>query len=841
MTFGGEHGKFLAERIKRGEVVLVLGAGANWGSLDRFGKPMKDGRAFAKSLTTSLGFNYQDEPLPEVVSAYLSKMGSAPYENALQQSFQRTQPAGSIRKLLKFTWKRLYTWNIDDSLAVAATRSPQRVKTFNGMSDKVEDDGGLDVLQLIYLHGMVDHPSHGFIFSEQEYSSALQRGGHSWYQKLADDYRAYTPVFVGSSMNEPVLAAEIERARRQRGGDTGLAFLIIPDELSEIRLAALKQRGIHHIRGGVEDFAAFVEQQIGPGWTPASALSLTTPFDEATLSHITRSELATAQFLKPIDVTGSRSRFAAMSPTSQGIKARNFLRGFPPSWEVASSRVPISLHAAAGLKQAILDAAADPRPMLAVVGAAGSGKTTAVMSALAEIASEGALDVYEAASEVDSIPDLISILGKISDKPKIVYLPILYIMSGILTDHMHMARSRSITFVTTARSSEWASHLEAAFQGQHLKYELSRFDSNDYDQLIDRLVRYVPAPKFVQLSVDDKKGRLRKASGQLLIALREVTESKTFDEIIVDEFDRIESPVARRIFIIVGFATLARVGVRPEVILQALGPEVDNELFDHAMRSLEGIAYHNLSGRIFIRHEFYVRKVFETGITANQLMDEYVALASTYLKYRMPIMRNVNRPDGILFRYLFNHDFVAQISEIHGEKRDGLRVFQEFEVPFQLDGHYWLQYALFVSDLGDSEGALSLLVKSIEAFPGNLYAKHALAVMQLRSAADRPIYDGVTKRWIDSAVGSLREMIASSTQKADSFPLVTLALRHTGTLIRHKKNDEAVAVGKDYLAELQRAERTSPAAPISATKECILRYLTLGSWEPPALFRDGLD
>jgi tetratricopeptide (TPR) repeat protein len=252
-----------------------------------------------------------------------------------------------------------------------------------------------------------------------------------------------------------------------------------------------------------------------------------------------------------------------------------------------------------------------------------------------------------------------------------------------------------------------------------------------------------------------------------------------------------------------------------------------------ALQALDGIIYESGGRRLFVRHDMYVRPILASLEDFGELRDTITGVLKAYLKYGMPIMRHVSRQDGALFRFLFNHDFVYEQANNYGDSSRGREVYSEFEVPFQLDGHFWLQYGLFVAEIGAMEEAIDKLQKSIQAFPGNQFAHHALASLQLRLAYYNDSYDKIAQDAVGQAVQTLREMDANPAHKSDHYPIVTLASRHTGVLIKHGRKKEARAVAGDYLAKLQRLEKTNPTMQVTNAKEALVRYLALDIWTPP--------
>jgi tetratricopeptide (TPR) repeat protein len=834
-NFLPNHLPMMIECIKRGDAIAILGAGVNRNATDQFGDAILDGQALARLLAEKLGYPYEGESLSEVVSAYKHQAGTQPFNRQLERSFKNCRPSDDLRKLTNYAFRRIYTWNVDDALEKCSIKSNQKKRIFNGMLDKVEESPGIETLQIINLHGSINNPDAGFIFSEQDYSRVLTSGTHHWYKKLAEDYRSYCPIFIGSKLNEPILSAELEKITREQEGNNGLSFLVSPDNLSPIKLASLEARGIRHVKMTFEDFILLLEREIGPNLTSSEITINNAQFPIGEDSRFTRKEISAAQFLRPINARTIQREIAAWPADRHRILARKFLQGFEPTWPVCASNIPVRLSGSSGLADHIIKTIEKRIPLHITVGPAGSGKSTAVMQALLKIAETEKFDVFELDINFESIIDAISLLSKISSKKKIIYIPFLYVASNIISQEARRAEREGIYFVSTARSSEWGSHLSLLMDEICETYSIDRFGAADFDPLIARLIEYVPAPRFNQMSPAERRRKFQNSKSQLLIAMREATESKNFDEIIADEMERIKDEEIRNAFILIGLSTLARVGVSEGMVIEALG-QPNSVKWNGILRSLEGIVGYNSAGRLFGRHDFYVRKAFEMGITGEEIVSGLRKLLKAFTKYKNPIARNVHRNDAALFRYLLNHDSLKDLGKLWGNHLIGSEIYQYFEVDFQLDGHFWLQYGLFHGDLGDTTEALEKLDKSIQAFPGNLFAQHALASVKLRHAAERKLYDKTTVDLIDDAVLMLRELEANPSLKSDAFPIVTLAIRHIGALRAHGRSAQAKKAAETYLAEIQRTEKRKGTRALEDTKHFLLKYIALDAWEPPTTF-----
>ncbi|WP_207767868.1 hypothetical protein, partial [Methylobacterium frigidaeris] len=106
--------------------MLVLGAGASFTSENSQGKKIKIGDNLAKTFADRAGIDYAGENLVEVLGAVRGTILSDPIiHSILSAEYKGCAPSPELEDLFKFTWKRIYTWNIDDTLENAKGRSVQ--------------------------------------------------------------------------------------------------------------------------------------------------------------------------------------------------------------------------------------------------------------------------------------------------------------------------------------------------------------------------------------------------------------------------------------------------------------------------------------------------------------------------------------------------------------------------------------------------------------------------------------------------------------------------------------------------------------------------------------------
>jgi hypothetical protein len=733
--------------MKIGEVVLILGAGASASSRNRQQEPVKVGLALAQIIAERAGLPYGGEKLTEVLGAVSRTLSKQQVTDILIREYVGIQPSSELESLFSFSWKRIYTWNIDDALQNAKGRSAQNRRYYNGLIDKAAETEGAQQLHVVYLHGDVTKPEHGLILTETEYATWIKSDKHFWYQRAAQDYLAFCPVFIGSSLDEPIMAAELGRASRETNSTLGRAFLVTPDKLSPIKKGSLEAKGISHINvnGTLEEFYAWLSKKIPHGRSAKEVLATSNGYPDDALDNLTREDLATAQFLRQVSPSRLRQIVGAMSATAQSMMARQFLRGAPPSWRVAASGIPVNLEGGIQLFKELSKAILSNEKLFIVSGQSGSGKTTAVMMTLLKYITENeAVDLFELSSDGRSARRAFSLLRKVSHRKTIVYIGDLFLFGDAFREDLDALVGQDVIVVSTVRSGEWRDRLARHLPGVST-FSFQRFTKKDYDPLIDRLIEYVPSPKFRKLSRSEQHRALARSDSQLLIALREATESANFSDIITNEFEQLPDEDTRLLLLVIGLTTMARVGISKEAASEAYSFLARSRTFGAALDALEGIVAPADNQRLYARHELYVRHIIENVATFSEFSSVIKSVLRTYLKYDIPIVRSVNRLDSQLFRFLLNHDFIFQHADRHGDGQLGRDIYSEFEVVFQLDGHYWLQYGLYLAEIDDLNGSVEMLRRSVQAYPDNPYVINALADVQLQIARNRPHYDTITR------------------------------------------------------------------------------------------------
>ena len=825
----------LLNALTKGDAVLVLGAGASATSTNGRGEAVRQASSLAELLAAEAGLEFNGEDLPEVIGASVGpRISSIQYHRILANEYTKITPSPELADILDYTWRRLYTWNIDDSIE-NVKGGVQRRRYFNGMIDKVVAHEGLSYLPIIHLHGEALKPEHGFIFSASEYNSRLNSNTHDWYREAAADYAAYTPIFIGSRLKEPILSAELDRARSHPGAGLGRAFLVTPDSFSPLTHANLEARNICVVSATLSEFTKWLKSQSERRITPIDVAKKVSAFAREVTSQleITARDIDAVRTVVLHTWSDTKRDADSLQEAERHRLGRTFLEGAPPSWTLAATDIPVWLAATNTLFEQLQEAIARRDRLFVVYGQSGSGKTTALLQCMLKLLSEQSnMPLYELSSDTDSLRGTLGIISRLHRSEHVlVYVPDMFAFADSMLSDLTSFDQGRFTLISSARSGEWRDHIDRRVGDIATAFQYQRFDQIDYEPLIAKLLQYVPAPRFLRLTADARRIKLHSSRSQLLIALKETTESDKFTDVITREFLDLPDDDSRALVLLVGIATIARTGISRASAREAYALLRMKRSFEEAMLAASGIVLEGANKRLFARHELYVRHVIDNVAPFSEIVDVITDLLITYTKYALPIVRNVDRLDALLFKFLLNHNFVADLAKRRADMDEGERIYSTFDIAFQLDGHFWLQYGEYLVEKNALESALKALNKSIQAYPNNPYAVHAYADVQLRVAERREMYDAVTVQLIGEAVEALETQQAAHDAESDQYPIVTLANRHVGALLRHGQRALAEQVAKRYFNDLEDLARRNSSMQIRLARERLARYLTLGSWQ----------
>lgn len=98
----------LLNALAKGEIVLVLGAGASATSTNSRGERVRQGGSLAALLASEAGLEYDGEDLPDVIGAVVGpRISTDQFHRILTAEYTKITPSQELSDILGYTWRRL--------------------------------------------------------------------------------------------------------------------------------------------------------------------------------------------------------------------------------------------------------------------------------------------------------------------------------------------------------------------------------------------------------------------------------------------------------------------------------------------------------------------------------------------------------------------------------------------------------------------------------------------------------------------------------------------------------------------------------------------------------------
>jgi len=194
----------------------------------------------------------------------------------------------------------------------------------------------------------------------------------------------------------------------------------------------------------------------------------------------------------------------------------------------------------------------------------------------------------------------------------------------------------------------------------------------------------------------------KKAQKQLLVALKEATSGRGFDEIINGEYNEV-SPIGAKLLYLLGSLVTAHhhsIDIRYLINSFDLSPAECLSFLKHQLKGLL-IDWGTNGQKYFARHPLIAEQIVQKSANRNDLLNCYLEILPKLGK----ALRS-NRDDKIfrLYKGLINHEAILR----RFGKRDrasGRKIFESIKHLMNEDFHFWLQYSNY--ELGFKEFSLA--------------------------------------------------------------------------------------------------------------------------------------
>lgn len=805
-----------------GRLILFLGAGASVGSTNSLQQSPPLSKALAKLMAEKCGWVYDGERL-SVVYAAARKQMAAQLDDLLAQLYSHCKPSPEYVLLAQYPWTRVYTTNIDDAFEHALAKYSKQKLNVKSRNDRISDKDQLfSGLDYVYLNGTIRRPDQGFIFSPEEYGKASAMSP-KWYDEAASDYLQCTFVFIGTTVDEPVFHHHVERYKARAGTGSPLSYVVLPSA-TQIEIAGFESSNLHYLPGTLKDFVDWLKATVPTPPAPLEIAQNRFPEIRSLLEKTSKeSQQAYADLLAHVTVVSRQGLATAFSEHDPGT-TRQFYKGFKPGWRDLLDGVPAPLAQYQSLLSTLRESEASKVSLLAVIGPAGSGKSTALKWLALALADEGQR-VYYLEAGTDRLAD---ILLSLEHANKGRYFVFLERLDPLKADLAFVLGKLSRAFVVGAESQNvWHNRLTEYFDRPSTRVAvLQEIVEPDADGILAKLQQYGPWTRLAGLTPTERKRELFvRSKRQLLIGLMETTTGIGFDEIVVRDFTSI-APADRLFFLIVCIATLHRSDLSLSVASRALSHLSNSDSPKAVVARLQGLVEER-NERFVARHPVYARKIIDAIADRKLVSEAIVSLLMTFTVYPHPVVKSLDANDATLFKAVINHRFLADA--LRSEPAAILGVYRHFEKFFESDGLYWLQYGLSTRSFGMHRDAYELLQTAYNAYPHD-HTIHAYAQQKLILAGDGSVTSEMARSYVADAIKMLTAL-DQVLESDDTYPIVTLAEGHVKALRKLDGVALARVKAKEYVDSLERRLKQGPNPRLQAARDRLFSFSATGTWK----------
>ncbi len=812
--------------LLNGRLVLLLGAGASYGSKNSQNKNVPLGGELADILAQELGEELDGEELSEVYAAARSELG-AHVDKILERNFKHCKPSNEYLELVKYPLFRIYTLNIDDAIEAAfhQVNSGRKLNVWRRNDRVVESDQFYQTLDYVKLNGDINSLSDGFIFSPQEYGEG-SANSPVWYQELARDFHKYTFLFVGTKLKEPLFSHQVASYKAKTSSSSLKSFILIPS-LSKIQQASLESSNIEYIPGTLKEFTDWLKKEFDKPPTGFEVLSNVRPELRGELNKDSK-HIELFKAVTPVN----RANLALLENNVRS-KIRDFYKGFKPTWFDIMDGVPAWLEKVdCFYNDSLSGNQPTPLDLYVVFGAAGAGKSTCLRQLALKLSDEGDRPVYFIDEFKQNLVELIAELDHRHETPYYLFIERVNYCTQDLAGIIKSSKSNKVIFITSENPKIWSTRVKEHLSGfVSSQVDISQITPKDADTILNKLKEHGNWTRLQKMP--PKKRRLellKKSKGQLLIGLLETTSGEGYKKIIQKDYTSIECESEKALLILAGLATTQGVTANEVTLTRAMSYLGLNQNIFLVASNMDGVVKY-YRGSVTTRHRVYMDNLYKFYVSKSDLLNAICAYITAFSVYNFPIVKNISSTEFSIYKYLVNYKALKKLFK--GDESKILSIYERFEKEYENEGLFLMQYGLALRGFDRNEEAYEKLKIAQQAFPESPHIEHALALQRIILAC-KETSENVAMALFGEAKEVLLRLSSSNispeTGGTDRYPIITLAEGHVIVLDNLGKQGEAKVTARQYHDDISRNKALRDNHRIKKTLTKLMKYTISGRW-----------
>ncbi|MDE0158605.1 MAG: SIR2 family protein [Candidatus Dadabacteria bacterium] len=547
----------LKDAVKEQRAVLFLGAGASRNAKHPEGDQIPQGDSLRKLICQKfLGGELMQKPLNAVAAMAANEAGLAEFQSYISNLFMPFEPADFHFLIPKFRWRAIVTTNFDLIVERAyANSTNSRQNLIKTVKDGDRFDTRLNKesnpVGFYKLHGCIESHSDleiPLILSNEQYAS-YRKNRTRLYDRFRDLGYEYPIIFSGYSISDQHIQELLFDLTDPSIGRP--PFYYISPKITDLEKRYWEKLRVFSVEASFEDFLKTIDQAI-----PSLARVLPIEIGGGELSirkHYRIAQPTESLSLKSYLTTDTTHIHSALTAPRQD--PRQFYRGYDDGWGCILQNLDVyrSFSDSVLVDTILLDEEnRSTTELFLLKGPGGNGKSVS----LKRIAWEAGV-TYDYLVLYNEIPAGLRIeplaeIYRLTGKRTFLFVDRVALVRDELRKLLENSRSQSIplSIVGAERDNEWNIYCEQLEPFLRQEFPVRYLSEREIRKLLSLLEQHNALGLLQNLAPED---RVRKfvegAERQLLVALHEATLGIPFEEIVVDEFRRIEPAVARNLYL----------------------------------------------------------------------------------------------------------------------------------------------------------------------------------------------------------------------------------------------------------------------------------------------------
>lgn len=718
--------KPLLRAMKRNSCVLFLGAGFSSDALDSIGRPLPSGTTLARRIWTWLGYEDKHGPFPSttklsmLADSAVRKRGQAAWIQFLQRNLSARSYPAWYSTIPNIYWKRIYTTNADDlvEMVYRAARFP-RLHTINARQEGYQDlDPLLDAVQYVKLNGTAHGASPTVTFSVRDY--ALRSSEHDpWYDHFVRDYMGHATILIGTQLDEPPFWHAVESRSGRMGAATEQrrrSFLVSPT-IDPVTVDALAEFNVVPVMATGQAFFEFINQAFGRYPDRDEVLALARP--QLARAYRSNKDIADlVQVFSPVRVIDAPAHYRS-----------HFLLGAMPTWQDIAlgldARREVNKEAFELIDMHLTEKQGlDP---VVILGHRGSGKSTLLMRTSVDLVAAGHTVFWGSGEDLPAPHILAKAIDALLGRVLLCVDDSEWFAANLDRYLAELRNCRIPPVIALALRANQAHFLEDIGDFEAHEVWIGNLSNADINAVIDVLERENLLGTVTGQPRSAIEAAFRvKSQRQLLVAMREVTTGKKFDEILKQEYMDIEDPEYRVIYLTACLATDQSASITEDQLVAAsnLPPAKLLSGLQRELRQLLVRIDTSSESRIVARHQAIAEVVVDHLARRRELSSAYKRLLNV-------LANDMNRRARIgpgrryfrLFKRILNHQAIYR--RFRQDIDSARAIFQSLVKRFPDDSHFWLQYGLLELEFGELDFAEHYVASAVSLSPRDRMIQNA--------------------------------------------------------------------------------------------------------------------